>query len=400
MKMAITVLDRLGYTFYTDEDGQSLFPADRFDVRLVTSLEKLPLAVGESLQCVVGVHRLDQQALLDAARFVSGSGALPSQRLLVLTERLQLPVAELRAELGLGGLQPDEVRPFRDKVVMKEHLSRQGIRVPEFAPYSHDAAMALLKKYGKVVVKPRAEAGSMDINIVSGESDLRDVEARLEDRLTDFEVEEFIDGELHHIDSVVEGSRVITATAGHSIHSTTAYLTQDHFWDIEVAPGPLFDRLRAFNDRVIACYPGFSGVTHHEVYVTADGEIVFGEIAARLGGGGIRAGLRARTGIDLVAAMIAAQVGDPLPRPTRWSEQLSGYTLVYVPGLHMTRAVDLDHPWVLEQQVYATPGSAMDPPRAWEQAAAIVTVSGRDEHEVAERLLQVQDEVRSCFEQH
>lgn len=66
----------------------------------------------------------------------------------------------------------------------------------------------------------------------------------------------------------------------------------------------------------------------------------------------------------------------------------------------MTRAVDLDHPWVLEQQVYATPGSAMDPPRAWEQAAAIVTVSGRDEHEVAERLLQVQDEVRSCFEQH
>lgn len=399
MATPITFLDRLGFTshYYHTPQGASLFSADRFDVRLITPVEKLPLATGDSLRSVLGVRSFDHATLRDAADFQNNVGGVKSQRLVVLTERLLLPAARLRDDLDVAGDRPDDVLPFRDKILMKEFLASRGIRVPRFAAYSTGAALELLREFDSLVIKPRQGAGAQDVHFVKNPADIDDFEARFRGNLDDFEVEEYIEGQLYHIDSVVQDSRVIAATAGRSLHAPTVFASQKHYWDIEVAPGELLDRLLTFNQQVISCHPGFTGVTHHEAFVTAD-DIVFCEIAARWGGGGIRPGFRFRTGIDLISAMLAAQVGEQVAPEARWSDEIVGYTMVYLPGKTLRQEVVLEEPWVVEKYMRVAPGGTAPRPRSWEQAAAVLTVSGRDEGQVSDRLAAAEEKVVSCFE--
>jgi len=394
----IVFLDRLGFDspYYRSADGASLFPADRFDVRLITSLRKLAAATGDSLESVVGLRSFDEASLFHAAKFQRGFGGVRAERLVVLTERLLLPAAMLREALGIAGDQMRDVLPFRDKVFMKEHLRKRGIRVPRFSPYSTRAALELLEEFGQVVVKPRREAGAKDINFVEHPAGLKDFEDRHAGRFEEFEVEERISGQLYHIDSVVRDSRVVAVTAGKSVDAPTVFSTKSHYRDVEVGPGAVLDRLLAFNEQVISCYEGFTGVTHHEAFVTDD-EVVFCEIAARWGGGGIRPAFRFRTGIDLVAAMLAAQLGEPLPVPASPSTDLAGYVLVYVSDQRMLREIALDEPWIIENYVRTRPNQLASAARSWEQAVAVVTVSGKDEAQVFDRLEQAEAEVLSCF---
>jgi biotin carboxylase len=392
VRIPITLLDPLGFTFYADERGESFFPSADYDVRLVTRLDKLPLATGDALTSVVGIRDFDLVALREAARFVSGNGGVQSERLVALTERLLLPCAELRDELGIAGDGAHAVLLFRDKVPMKQHLQEHGVRVPRFAAFSRPAAEQLLREFGKVAVKPRRQTESIDFNIISHTDDLDSFESRHANLIEDFEVEEYIAGEVFHVDSVVERSRVIVATAGHSPDPSAAHGAQHHFCDIEIRPGRLFDRLMEFNRQVLRCYPDYSGVTHLEVFVTDD-EIVFCEIAGRFGGGGIRAGFRARTGIDLAQAMLTAQLGRPMPKPTRFAEDITGYTAVSAPALPMVRPMVLSDPWIVEKQIYAQPGQQVG-----ERLAAVVTVRGHTEDEVCMRLHDAQVAVREAFD--
>ncbi|MFY1633682.1 ATP-grasp domain-containing protein [Solwaraspora sp. WMMB335] len=398
MKTPIILLDRLGFdsSYYRTPTGESLFPEDRFDVRLITSVKKLPLAVGNALQSVVATPGSEIETLLEAGRYQSAFGGAKAERVVALTERQLLPAATLREALDIPGDRPEDIVIFRDKVPMKGFLRARGVRVPCFAPYSAGNARDLLQRFGTVVVKPRLDAGSKDVNIVCTVAALEQVEARYRDRLADFEVEEFIDGRIYHIDSVVQSSRVLVASVGRSVFPTTSYQSGSHYWDIELAEGPLRNRLLAFNQRVIECYPDFTGVMHHEAFVS-DNEVVFCEIAARWGGGGIRAGFRFRTGIDLIATMLNAQLGGPIPASAGWSDEITGFSFLYISDRTLTRDVTLDEPWLVDLHLRVGRGDKLPPPRSLEQAAAVITVSGRDEAQVAERLAAAEAEITRCF---
>jgi biotin carboxylase len=275
---------------------------------------------------------------------------------------------------------------FRDKVVMKRALAAAGIRVPEFAEFSAAAAAELLDRFGTVVVKPRAESGSADIRVVASPTELAGIVEWVGERAGDFEVEEFISGDLCHIDSVVADGKVVVATAGLSVSPTTAYRDLGEFIDVEIDDPLLLERLLAFNAEVIASYPGFSGVTHHEVFVCSD-EIVFCEIAGRFGGGGVVPAFAAQTGISLVNAMICAQLGLPMPAVRQPRSGVTGYTLIYAPAGVLRRPVEVpDEPWVVHRRISAQPGVRRRRPTSWGQAAATITVRGRDRAEVVDRL--------------
>jgi biotin carboxylase len=286
----------------------------------------------------------------------------------------------------MPGMTVAETLPFRDKVVMKEHLRAAGIRVPEFAPYARDAAAALLARHGCVVTKPRLGAGSAEVSILRTQPDIEAFERRVAGRLDEFEVEAFVGGELFHVDSVVRRGRVVVATAGRSIDDTRNFELGLPFRDLAVAPGALLDELLAFNAAVVAAYPNFVGVTHHELFETRDG-IVFCEIAGRAGGGGIIAGFRSRTGWSLDEVLLRAQVYDDVPAELPVAPHLTGYALVYVgPGRLVEAPRAVAEPWVIETQLHAAAGAWLDAPADWGDAVAIVTVVGDSEEQVVERL--------------
>jgi biotin carboxylase len=385
----ILLLDRMGLSHYHDLHGSSLLDTSAYSLRLVTSLRALSDHENSRAEAVVGVGHRDERALLAAARFLANFDGRSVERVLALTERLLLPAALVRDELDLPGQRMAEALPFRNKLAMKRHVRAAGIRVPDFAAYSTDSALRLLDEHKRVVIKPVSEAGSRDVFIVSDFEGIRKFESAFQARVEEFEVEEFIEGDLFHVDSLVQNGQVVAATAGRSVGSTTAFESQAAFCDIAVPAGVELERLLDFNRDVLASHSSFTGVSHHEIFHSGD-ELVFCEIAARAGGGGIVPAFARRTGIHLVEAMVQAQLHDVVPVPRSISAELTGYVLLYPePGvLDAPIEVPADD-WIIHRAINVKPGESIGRPNAMEEAAAVVTVVGDTVSRVEERLAEV-----------
>ncbi|MEU1732328.1 hypothetical protein [Streptosporangium sp. NPDC020145] len=390
------VLDHIGYRYYRDTDGRAFLPASRNRVRLVTDIRKLDQARGDELAGVVGVPRGDETLLEAAAHFLDGVSERPTQRIVAISEGLLLTAARMRDRLGVPGPTEHQVLGYRDKVVMKERLRERGVRVPDFAPFTEANALELLRRHGAVVAKPRRGESSAGIVFLDDAEDVRRFAATTsKDELARYEVEERVDGRLFHIDSVVRDGVPLAAVAGRSVEETTSYRRLEAFRDVAVGPGATLDRLLAFNRRVLACYPDFSGVTHHEVFLTQDSggsgdEVCFCEIGGRAGGGGIIPGFRSRTGVNLDEVVIRSQLGLEVPRPPDPAPHLTGYALVYAPAGRLD--TDLTPPaedWIIDTQLRFQVGDVMPRPAAWNQAAVTVTVRGETEAQVQARLDEV-----------
>lgn len=74
-------------------------------------------------------------------------------------------------------------------------------------------------------------------------------------------------------------------------------------------PSELRDRLHAYSDTVIKQLGMINGVTHMECFVTADDEIIFCEIGARPGGGGIVWMMEGFSGVNFSHAVLLLEAG-------------------------------------------------------------------------------------------
>jgi ATP-grasp domain-containing protein len=391
-RMPVIVLDYHGYDFYRDLQGRHFLPADRYAVRLVTDISKIDQAKAPGLDAVVGVQGdagYGHDAYAHAVRFLYSLGGQPAARLVAIGERLLLAAATLREELGLPGPPVAETTRLRDKVAMKQHLSAAGIRVPDFAPFSEAAARALLRAHPALVIKPRLGAGTKGLAIVRDPAELAALTASLAVNPDDFEVEEYIDGPLFHVDSVVREGKVVAATAGRYLDETSCYAASRPCRSVAVADGPLLDELLDFNQRVISCYQRFTGVTHHEMFVTSDGCCLC-EIAARAGGAGVSAGFWSRTGVDLGRVVVQAQTQDRVPAAIEMARHLTGWVLIHGgPGMLLDPIVIPDEPWVVDARVRAQPGDVLPGPAYCGDYVALATVRGDTEAEVSSRLDEV-----------
>jgi biotin carboxylase len=388
-RLSVILLDSIGYSFYQDLDGRKFMPADRYRVRLVTDIRKVPEAIGHELESVIGVPKHNEREIADAVRFQAALGGIPATRLIAVTERLLLPAARLREELKIAGLSVAETLPFRDKVVMKHRLRDHGIRVPDFASFSQDRADELLRAHHRLIVKPRLGTGATDIYVLRDRDEIAAFARTHAERLPDFQLEEFIEGQLCHVDSIVQDAKVVAAVGSRYLDDTRSYLEGKPCRDSAIADGPELDRLLDFNQRVIACYPGFTGVTHHEMFV-AGRDICFCEIGARAGGGGVIAGFLSRTGVNLDEAVVQAQLVGSVPVPKRTADHLTGWTVLYpIPGILREPIEVPQEPWVIEAQILANAGDQLSEPVNCNSAVAIISVRGDTEAEVASRLAEV-----------
>lgn len=245
----------------------------------------LPEEAAKSLSAYVQARSFaDEAAVLEQVRELSGRTRIDLVE--CLWEPFMIMAARLREMLGLPGMTVEETIPFRDKEVMKQVLDRAGIRTPRHASATtaggvREAAEAIGYP---LIVKPIAGAGSSDTYRIDSDAEL---ERRLPllRHVPEVSVEEFVEGEDFTFDCIcVEGQ---IAHYNISFYRPRALLAKENEWispqtvairDVdapELEPGRRMgvDVLKALNFR--------SGYTHMEWYRKADGEAVFGEIAAR-----------------------------------------------------------------------------------------------------------------------
>lgn len=242
----------------------------------------------------------------------------PFQAVVAKSEPDILRAARLRDLLGLPGQDWRSALAFRDKTEMKRRLAAAGIPVPPFTALTCGADLcAFVARHGyPVVVKPVLGSGSLDTCVLRGPGDLeRRLAGGVDDR---FEAEVFVPGPMYIVDGLVIDGRVRFRVASRYVNDCLSF-QRGEFLGIVLEPSgsPLYGRLVAFADAVLAALPLPASTTFHlEVWHTPDDALVFCEVASRTGGLRINETLAFVHGFDMDRAWFCAQVGLPVAAPS------------------------------------------------------------------------------------
>lgn len=212
--------------------------------------------------------------------------------------------AALREHLRVPGMGETTVRYFRDKLAMRVQAQEKGIPVPEFV---HVLNYDRLREFmGRVnppwVLKPRSEAGSMGIKKIHSSEELWRSLDTLGDQQSFYVLEQYIPGDVFHVDSVIWEKEVVFSLA-HQYgqppldvsHGGGVFITRTLPRNSAEAQA-----LGDLNRQLMTALGMVRGVTHAE-YIRGhhDGRFYFLETAARVGGANIAETVEAASGLNL-----------------------------------------------------------------------------------------------------
>ena len=213
--------------------------------------------------------------------------------------------AMLREHLRVAGMGRTTAGRFRDKLAMRMQARTLGVPVPEFSAVFNDQDVA--DWAGRVtppwVLKPRSSAAAIGIKKVDDREALwRALDAAGDDR-AQCVLEQFVPGDVYHVDSIVWDGKVVFAVAFkygrppmEVSHQGGLFITRRLPDDADEARAVL-----AMNRTLQEGLGLRRGVSHTEFIRAAGGSegVVFLETSARVGGAYIVDTIDAATGINL-----------------------------------------------------------------------------------------------------
>ncbi|MEU3861041.1 ATP-grasp domain-containing protein [Streptomyces sp. NPDC028722] len=309
-----------------------------FDVEHVPPDPAL-LARAASFRVVSNFNALEELAVIAAdLRLVDPA----IEKVLSFAELSQLGAATVSAMLGLS-VDPVGQVAARDKRLMKQLVREADVRTADFWSIRDPADAAAVRLVARrvafpAVVKPAAGSGTEYTARVADAAELSAFTERfasvpgLESR--QLIVEEFVQGTEMHIDAFWDGDQptfflvseyltpILDTVSGDVIRGSRVLVRDEHV--------ALYDGLLAMN-RAVNDALGISAersVTHMEAFRTPSGEVVFSEIATRIGGAWIPALLsQALGGQDIWAAMADALMDGKAPEISPTAPCLAGLNI-------------------------------------------------------------------------
>jgi biotin carboxylase len=211
--------------------------------------------------------------------------------------------ASLREHLRIPGMGDTTARYFRDKLAMRVKARDHGVLVPEFVhANNHERVREFTERVAPPwVLKPRSEASAVGIKKVREAGELWPLLEELGDRQSFYLVEQFIPGDIFHVDSVVwQGAPLFTAVSKYGqppmavAHGGGVFMTRT-----VSRQSPEAQALELLNHELIRTLGLVRGVTHTEFIQGGDGRFYFLETASRVGGANIAEVVEAARGVNL-----------------------------------------------------------------------------------------------------
>jgi hypothetical protein len=295
-------------------------------VALITSEpeDRLPPALRDSL---AGHWRIDDA--LDPGQIAGAVQGLSRQlgkveRLLAVLEQLQVPLAQVREHLCIGGMDPATARNFRNKDQMKTVLQAAGVPCARHRlAISAADAMEFAERVGfPLVVKPPAGAGAKSTFRLDDAQDLR---AWLEmappgpDRPA--QIEEFLTGDEGSYDSVMVDGQVIWDSVSNYLPTPLEVLRHPWMQWVVLLPrdigGPEYQEIRRVAPAALTALGLTTGLTHMEWFRRPDGTVAVSEVGARPPGAQITSMLCFAHDFDLYTAWARLMVDGRFDPPER-----------------------------------------------------------------------------------
>src|SRR5579863_1801792 len=223
--------------------------------------------------------------------------------------------AKIREHTRIPGMGVTSTAYYRDKLAMRTGASESGFLVPEFCRVlNYDELRAYLKGvHGPWLLKPRAEASALGIRKIYEPEQLWRTLDELGEVQTNYLVEQFVPGDIFHVDSVISEHKVVFSVVHQYGKPPMQVMHEGGVFTTRTVDRNSRDwkELTALNARLAPDLGMARGVTHAE-YIRAqeDGRFYFLEIAARVGGAFISDLVETATGINLWREWARIEVTD------------------------------------------------------------------------------------------
>jgi hypothetical protein len=214
--------------------------------------------------------------------------------------------AALRDHFRLGGLDLGTMRYFRDKLAMRGQARAMGIPIPAFTAVWNDPDVeAFLRDVPPPwLLKPRMQASSIGIQKFHNPDEVRSRLRDLGDARSDHLLEQFLPGDLFHVDTLTHRGEVVFAEVGQYHKPLLELWTGGGVFGSRTFPRELPEQaqLVELTGQVLRNFRLPRGCSHTEwIRAHADGRFYFLETSARVGGANISDMVEAATGINLWA---------------------------------------------------------------------------------------------------
>ncbi len=225
-------------------------------------------------------------------------------RIVALDDYDVATAAHLREHLRLPGMGETTARHFRDKLAMRVQARDEGILVPDFtAVFNNDDVDHFLSHTPTPwVLKPRFDAGAIGIRKLYDAAAVWAALNELGDERSFYLLEQFIPGDVCHVDSLIWEREVVFAVASKYGTPPLAVTREGGIFNTcTLWPDSAESHaLRDLNATLMTALRQVRGVAHTEfIRAQADGRFYFLETAARVGGANIDRLVQAATGLEL-----------------------------------------------------------------------------------------------------
>jgi len=256
-------------------------------------------------------HEWNRADTVKAVSYLARTRAI--DRIVALDDFDVETAAALREHLRLPGMGETTVRHFRDKLAMRMTAREAGLNVPDFVHVlKYDSLRRFMEDTpAPWVLKPRSMAGAIGIKKIHHADEFWPAIELLGDMQSFYLLEQFVPGDIFHVDCIVSEKQVVFAIASGYGRPPMEVSHGGGIFTTRILERESDDALRlvAENQRVMAALGMVRGVSHTEfIKAKSDGRIYFLETSARVGGAHIVELVEAATGLNLWAEWAKVEV--------------------------------------------------------------------------------------------
>ena len=225
-------------------------------------------------------------------------------RIIAMDEFDQETAAQLREHTRIPGMGMTTTAFYRDKLAMRIGARESGFLVPPFCRVlNYDQLRTYMEKVPPPwLLKPRSEASAVGIRKIEDQEQLWRALDELGDRQSYSILEQFVPGEIFHVDSIVSERRVVFSVVHQYGRPPMQLMQSGGVFTTRTVDRASRDwkELTEMNGALAPSLGMVRGVTHAEyIRAHADGRYYFLEVAARVGGAFIADLVEVSTGVNL-----------------------------------------------------------------------------------------------------
>lgn len=211
--------------------------------------------------------------------------------------------ADVREHLRMPGMGHSQARLFRDKLAMRVKARESQLPEPDFVAIQHYPSIHDFTQRHPApwIFKPRTLAGSEGIEKFYDAQSLWQHIHGLGDQQSHYLLEQFLPGDVFHVDSLSWNGEVCFALASQYGAPPLAMLQGQGIFSTRVLPrdSDASQQLLALNQQLLSAMGRDYGPTHSEFIRTEDGQFHFLETSARVAGGNIERVIQAASGLSV-----------------------------------------------------------------------------------------------------